>query len=75
MAAKVPTFEDHLTCPVCLELFSEPRRLPCGHVLCSPCLESICTGAEVVSCPECRMDVPLDGGIDSVEKMFELQVL
>ena len=31
--------ESTLTCSVCLELFSEPKILPCCHTFCLKCLE------------------------------------
>ena len=35
---KTPTF---LTCPVCLDAFSDPRLLPCSHTVCSVCINGI----------------------------------
>ena len=37
-------FEDELTCPVCLMLFTDPRTLPSVHFIFSPCSLYICYG-------------------------------
>ena len=36
-------FEDELTCPVCLMLFTDPRTLPCGnsHNVCLECARGL----------------------------------
>ena len=45
-----------VTCPLCLDLFKEPKKLPCDHVFCKECLISLIQHNEhgTVSCPECR---------------------
>ncbi|KAH7715402.1 RING finger protein nhl-1-like protein, partial [Aphelenchoides avenae] len=44
------------TCGVCLELFTDPRMLPCGHTYCQKCIEPLLEGAKqkCALCPECR---------------------
>ncbi|KAH7707053.1 Tripartite motif-containing protein 13 [Aphelenchoides avenae] len=44
------------TCGVCLELFTDPRMLPCGHTYCQKCIEPLLEGAKQKSalCPEFR---------------------
>ena len=53
--------ESEVTCPLCLDIFTEPKRLPCDHVYCRECLRGLAlrstTGS--ISCPECRTDVPV----------------
>lgn len=43
-----------LTCPICLQLFSEPVSLPCGHIYCFSCLKAMGAGLDHHCCPECQ---------------------
>ncbi|XP_074485542.1 zinc-binding protein A33 [Sebastes fasciatus] len=45
-----------LTCPICLQLFSEPVSLPCGHIYCFACLQTMGEGLDQHSCPECQAE-------------------
>ncbi|XP_029948634.1 zinc-binding protein A33 [Salarias fasciatus] len=45
-----------LTCPICLQLFSEPVSLPCGHFYCFDCLQIMGEGLDQHSCPECQAE-------------------
>lgn len=45
-----------LTCPICLQLFSEPVSLPCRHVYCFACLRTMGEGLDQHSCPECQAE-------------------
>ncbi|XP_063855675.1 uncharacterized protein LOC135097658 [Scylla paramamosain] len=44
-------------CPVCLATFDDtlrrPRTLPCGHTVCSPCIDGL-KQQGAVTCPTCR---------------------
>ena len=53
-----------ITCPVCLDIFSEPRALPCLHTYCTRCLKGLLAqrGGESLSCPECRTQHRALGG-------------
>ena len=57
----VKRLESEVTCPLCLDIFTEPKRLPCDHVYCRECLRGLAlrstTGS--ISCPECRTDIPV----------------
>ena len=57
--------EISLKCSVCLELYKDPRVLPCLHSYCLNCLKGLAS-TDVVSCPQCRAkhDVP-KGGVAS----------
>ena len=61
--------EEQLTCPVCLDLYTNPKILPCHHSLCQECLEGLPQEREAredtyyLSCPTCRKrtEVPREG--------------
>ena len=65
-------FEDELTCPVCLMLFTDPRTLPCGnsHNVCLDCARGLWRNPTTVGhgnsiqCPVCRATCNVSGGID-----------
>ncbi|XP_042307781.1 zinc finger protein RFP-like isoform X2 [Sceloporus undulatus] len=46
---------EETTCPLCLDFFTDPVAIDCGHNFCQACLTQ-CWGAsqEEVSCPQCR---------------------
>ncbi|CAF1196916.1 unnamed protein product [Rotaria sordida] len=51
----MPSFEETLTCPICMDLFDDPRLLPCSHTFCYKCLYSIINNNHsFVICPICR---------------------
>ncbi|XP_072329382.1 zinc-binding protein A33-like [Scyliorhinus torazame] len=50
-----PDLTQELTCPICLEIFTQPVSLECGHHFWSSCISQ--SWQEVpgdVSCPQCR---------------------
>lgn len=50
----------NLFCPLCHEMFVNPRLLPCLHTFCKRCLENLVVPrSSALSCPACRTDVPL----------------
>ena len=53
------------TCSVCLELFSEPKVLPCCHTFCLKCLEKTARSGQKkgeIACPQCRKSHVIPGG-------------
>ncbi|XP_015245538.1 PREDICTED: E3 ubiquitin/ISG15 ligase TRIM25-like [Cyprinodon variegatus] len=58
-----------LMCPICLQLFSEPLSLPCGHVYCFPCLETMEEGLDQHSCPQCQAEYPGSSALVKQVKM------
>ena len=73
--------EDQLTCPVCLDQFTDPRTLPCLHSFCIQCLKRLSLdpkgdGKHSLFCPTCRTEVDLpQQGIDAFHKAFHLNNL
>lgn len=51
--------EEMLTCPVCQDVFVDPRQLTCGHSLCARCLENLWNFSSEMPfrCPDCRQQI------------------
>uniref|UniRef100_A0A1B8XXM1 Uncharacterized protein n=1 Tax=Xenopus tropicalis TaxID=8364 RepID=A0A1B8XXM1_XENTR len=48
---------DELSCSICLNIYTDPVSLPCGHYFCQDCIGGLLDTQEQVrdySCPECR---------------------
>ena len=60
----------HVTCPICYQLYKDPKVLPCQHSYCRECLNKLEKNKQV-TCPECRKvaEVP-DGGIEEFKTNF-----
>uniref|UniRef100_A0A8C0H9J0 Zinc finger protein RFP-like n=1 Tax=Chelonoidis abingdonii TaxID=106734 RepID=A0A8C0H9J0_CHEAB len=57
MAAEssVESLQGEVTCPVCLEYFTEPVSLECGHNFCRACISQCWErSARDITCPQCR---------------------
>ena len=66
MAASASVTNDWTTCPICLEVFDNPKSLPCIHGFCLKCLERYFkdnSPGDEVPCPLCRKEfkIPPDG--------------
>ncbi|XP_035672068.1 E3 ubiquitin-protein ligase TRIM71-like [Branchiostoma floridae] len=80
MATASLPFEDFdekfLTCPVCEEIYTDPRVLPCLHTYCARCLEKWRNGESQFTCPTCRHQVRLQGtGVSSLPPNFFINSL
>ena len=56
--------KEQLTCAVCLDLYTNPRSLPCLHSFCLQCIERLPLDPQgddiyLVSCPTCRKPTQL----------------
>ena len=65
MAGRQSKISKHLECPVCIDIYRDPRMLPCeagGHTVCKGCIDDLVKGASL-TCPVCRAkhDVPKGG--------------
>ena len=55
MATSSSSTDDKLKCGICLELFQDPRSLPCLHTFCRECIQrSLLNGNRSLNCPVCR---------------------
>nr|XP_005313611.2 zinc finger protein RFP-like [Chrysemys picta bellii] len=60
MAAENPveSLQEEATCPICMEHFTEPVILECGHNFCHACISQCWEGTDTAtSCPLCRETV------------------
>ena len=76
MASKVSVNYSDLSCPICLEIYEDPRCLPCLHSFCLACLEEWGkkSGAtRSIACPLCKQlsQMPL-GGTRKIKTNFFL---
>ena len=67
--------EEQITCPICLEHFTNPKLVPCGHSFCLQCLQRVpielVNGSHYLPCPTCRMSCPVpDKGVASLPPSF-----
>ena len=71
MAAKVvKKATTNLTCPICYQLFKNPKYLPCYHSYCEKCLEKMVVRSKI-TCPECRQKVTVPvGGVKKLTNNF-----
>jgi hypothetical protein len=53
--------EKEVSCPLCLDVFKEPMKLPCDHVYCKDCIKGLALRSlnATISCPECRTSTQL----------------
>ncbi|OCT57520.1 E3 ubiquitin-protein ligase TRIM7 [Xenopus laevis] len=50
---------EELSCSICLNIYTDPVLLPCGHNFCRGCIEKVLgaqEGSGAYSCPECRQE-------------------
>ena len=69
----VKNLEEHLTCALCLEQYTDPVILPCHHVFCKACLQPVIQMSEdsVFLCPDCRSE----SSRDAVQTAFMINAL
>ncbi|XP_035663610.1 tripartite motif-containing protein 3-like [Branchiostoma floridae] len=67
---------DDLTCSICLDLFTVPKKLPCGHIFCEDCLFEHAAVQVPFLCPLCRstIKIPLKGIPDLPNGRLDLDV-
>ena len=71
MAAKeVKKATVNLTCPICYQLFNNPKYLPCHHSYCEQCLKKMQVLNKII-CPECRKKATVPpGGVKNLPNNF-----
>ena len=60
MKKTLEDLEREVTCEVCLEVYTDPKVLPCQHYYCRKCIVRIACTKNTFSCPNCRKKVKVD---------------
>ena len=80
----VPTLmynlREEVTCSVCMQLYTNPKQLPCLHIFCLQCLNNLArTSAHSgkIKCPLCQreVDIPESGTLDTLPNCFHMKNL
>ena len=61
---------EKVSCPECKGTFKNPKRLPCLHSVCLPCLEELqrkSSSRDTIVCPTCNQESKIEGG--NLEKL------
>ena len=71
---------DDVSCPVCSDLFTDPKQLSCLHSFCLKCLEhwyETSGGGNSIKCPKCQClcRVPASGDLKDLPTSFYLNGL
>ena len=80
----VPTLmynlREEVTCSVCMQLYTNPKQLPCLHIFCLQCLNNFArTSARYgkIKCPLCQREVavPESGTLETLPNCFHMKNL
>ncbi|KAM9365921.1 E3 ubiquitin-protein ligase TRIM21-like [Pholidichthys leucotaenia] len=52
-ATNLPS-EDHFLCSICLDVFTDPVTIPCGHNFCKNCIDKHWNQSTILKCPNCN---------------------
>ncbi|KAJ0057706.1 hypothetical protein NL108_012943 [Boleophthalmus pectinirostris] len=58
MACAGVSYEEHFCCNICLDVFTDPVTLPCGHNFCKTCITKHWSCSQNRVCALCRQPVP-----------------
>ncbi|KAH7706319.1 CBN-TAM-1 protein [Aphelenchoides avenae] len=79
---------ESLECPVCMNIYNDPKQLSCGHTLCAGCVTQLVGASQtrsvglggdaaaaqhVILCPECRNPTSVpSGGLKTNYRLLDL---
>ena len=71
---RVPEVDSLLSCAICLNPFTQPKLLQCGHSFCLVCLEKLLPEDNTsISCPTCKFATPKpEEGLPGLKDDFRL---
>ena len=72
--------KEEVTCSVCMQLYTNPKQLPCLHIFCLQCLNNLArTSARFgkIKCPLCQREVavPDSGTLETLPNCFHMKNL
>ena len=73
MESLLRNLENYLTCPICLNTFTEPKTIECLHTFCRDCLEKHALKTQrqgIFQCPECQARLGVPGCFDNLPTGF-----
>ena len=56
LSENIQRLRDEITCPVCHDVYEDPKLLPCCHYYCKECIVQLAGKGQPFPCPECRKD-------------------
>ncbi|OMJ81655.1 hypothetical protein SteCoe_17813 [Stentor coeruleus] len=62
-----------IECPICFEVFKDPRIFYCGHTICKSCIVKSIQN-DIISCPICRKTFPMKS-VNKLTKNYSLSNL
>ena len=71
--ATAKQLNDVMECPICTEVFTDPRVLPCVHTYCLKCIKAWRDkqSGDKLACPVCRKEFTLpSSGVEGLPKNF-----
>ena len=71
--ATAKQLSDVMECPICIEVFTDPRLLPCVHTYCLKCIKAWRDeqSGDILACPVCRKEFTLpSSGAEGLPKNF-----
>ena len=69
--------KEQVTCPVCLDVFTQPKLLACIHAFCMDCIDQLeVDGDNKIYCPTCRepTTLPRNGSAASLRPAFHINI-
>lgn len=76
MAEALEKIEEDVNCPICFDIYSDPKILQCSHSFCQKCLEKLGLQDSKLVCPVCRKVTPIPRrGVASLKPAFHINCL